>query len=78
MTRPRPGLRTTRRLHCTARRGDHIVALMAKAAKEIPEWRITEIRQRGRSLGRVRADTAEEAIKTAIEEFGVTEPHRQK
>jgi len=51
---------------------------MAKAAKEIPEWRITEIRQRGRSLGRVRADTAEEAIKTAIEEFGVTEPHRQK
>jgi len=52
--------------------------LMAKAVKQLHEWRITEIRERGRILGRVRARTAGEAIEIATREFGITEPHRQK
>ena len=52
--------------------------LMAKVAKELPEWRITEIRQRGYTLGQVHAATADEAIETAIREFSIVEPHRQR
>jgi len=67
--------------HAAAFRGEAAAPetkLMAKAAKQLHDWRITEIRERGRILGRVRARTAEEAIEAAIREFGITEPHRQR
>jgi hypothetical protein len=39
---------------------------MAKKAKEQSEWRITEIRAKGKVLGRVMAATAEMAIEAAV------------
>jgi hypothetical protein len=41
-------------------------------------WRIYEIRKDGRYLGSVTAADDKAAIKKAIEEFGITEPHRQR
>ena len=49
---------------------------MAKKSKTYV-WRITEIRKRGYYIGSVEATTADEAIKTAIEEFGLN-PERAK
>jgi hypothetical protein len=50
---------------------------MAKKAKEQSEWRITEIRAKGKVLGRVMAASAEEAIDAAVKEFEVS-PERAK
>jgi hypothetical protein len=50
---------------------------MAKKAKEQSEWRITEIRAKGKVLGRVMAATAEKAIEAAVKEFDVS-PERAK
>jgi hypothetical protein len=41
-------------------------------------WRITEIRKKGYYIGSVTAASAEEAIARAIEEFGISNPQRQK
>jgi hypothetical protein len=51
---------------------------MAKAAKPLPSWRIIAIAKKGRYLGTVKAATADEAIKVAISEFGITDPERQR
>lgn len=52
---------------------------MAKGAKKsLREWRITLIRQKGEYIGMVDAPDAEAAIKIAIEEFGITDPQRQR
>ena len=51
---------------------------MAKAAKELPTWRIIEIAKKGRYLGTMRARDAEHAIEVAIKAFGIDEPQRQK
>jgi hypothetical protein len=51
---------------------------MAKVAKPLPSWRITIIRKKGERLGTVEAATADEAIKVAIKEFGITDPERQR
>ena len=42
------------------------------------EWRITIIRKRGETLGTLWAPDAEAAIKRAIEDYGITDPHRQR
>jgi hypothetical protein len=42
-------------------------------------WRITLIRnQSGLRIGTVLAVTAEEAIKVAIRDYGITDPERQR
>jgi hypothetical protein len=41
-------------------------------------WRITDIRKKGYYVGSVEAGTADEAIKVAMEEFGIENPQRQK
>ena len=51
---------------------------MARAPKDLPTWRIIEIAKKGRYLGTVRAADAEAAVKVAIEEFGISNPQRQK
>jgi predicted chitinase len=45
--------------------------------KAPPVWRIFEIRSKGRYIGFVFAASEKEAIEKAIEEFGITEPHRR-
>jgi hypothetical protein len=42
------------------------------------QWRITLIRKKGARLGTVEAPDAETAIKIAIEQFGITDPERQR
>jgi hypothetical protein len=42
------------------------------AKKKIHVWRITEIRKKGYYIGSVEAATAEDAIKVAVKEFGLT------
>jgi hypothetical protein len=47
--------------------------------KKLPTWRITLIRNRsGVRIGTVEAATAEEAIKIAIRQYGITDPERQR
>ena len=47
--------------------------------KKLPTWRITLIRNRsGVRIGTVEAVTAEEAIKIAIRNYGVTDPEQQR
>jgi hypothetical protein len=43
-----------------------------------PVWRIHEIRDKGRYIGSVLAADEREAIDKAIEEFGISEPRRQR
>jgi len=47
-------------------------------AKKLRSWRITLIRQKGQRLGTVEAPDADSAIKIAIEQFGITDPQRQR
>lgn len=49
--------------------------LMAKAPKVLPTWRIIEMANKGRLLGIVRAADADAAIKVAIKQFVITDPH---
>jgi hypothetical protein len=42
------------------------------------QWRITQIRERGRFIGTVQAPDAEAAIKAAIKEFEIREPEQRK
>jgi hypothetical protein len=51
---------------------------MAKAPKNLPTWRIIEFAKKGRYLGTVRAAEAKSAVKVAIKEFGIDDPHRQR
>jgi hypothetical protein len=53
---------------------------MAKAANHLPTtWRITLIRDHsGVRIGTVLAATAEEAIKVAIRDYGITDPEQQR
>jgi hypothetical protein len=51
---------------------------MAKAPKDLPEWRITMIRAKLQDLGRVRAHTADEAIEAAIREFRIDKAHQTR
>ena len=51
---------------------------MAKKPATLPVWRIYEIRKDGRYLGSVSAADDKAAITKAIEEFAITEPHRQR
>ena len=44
----------------------------------IHNWRIYEIRNDGRYLGSMHASDGKAAIERAIEEFRITEPHRQR
>ena len=47
--------------------------------KTLPRWQINYIKGRPpTTLGHVEAPTAEAAIKKAIEQFKITEPHRQQ
>jgi hypothetical protein len=47
--------------------------------QKLPSWRITLIRNRsGVRIGTVEAATAEEAIKIAIRQYGITDPERQR
>ena len=47
--------------------------------KKLPTWRITLIRNRsGVRIGTVEAVTAEEAIKIAIRNYGITDPEQQR
>jgi hypothetical protein len=41
-------------------------------------WRIILIRQKGEVLVTIEAPDANTAIKMAIKEYGITEPHRQR
>jgi hypothetical protein len=41
-------------------------------------WRIIEIRKRGQTIATVHAPDADAAIRKAIEDYGITEPHRQR
>jgi hypothetical protein len=46
--------------------------------KKLPTWHITLIRSRsGVCIGTVEAVTAEEAIKIAIRNYGITDPEQQ-
>ena len=46
--------------------------------ERLPVWRIFELRHKGRYIGSVLAADEKEAIDKAIEEFGVSEPPRQR
>jgi hypothetical protein len=47
--------------------------------KKLPTWRITLIRNRsGVRIATVEAATAEEAIKIAIRDYGITDPEQQR
>jgi predicted chitinase len=41
-------------------------------------WRIIEIRKKGQAIATVDAPDAAAAIGKAIEDYGITEPHRQR
>jgi len=47
------------------------------ARKKLRTWRIVEIRKKGQYIGRVEAETADEAIKVVVEEYGLN-PGRAK
>ena len=46
--------------------------------KQIATWRIYEFRSEGRYIGSVTAADDKAAIEKAIEEFGITDPRRQR
>jgi len=49
------------------------------APQKLYQWRITRIRSTPAALiGHVEAPDAEQAIKEAIREFGITDPEQQK
>ena len=49
----------------------------AMAKKKLHGWRIVEIGKKGSCVGRVEAETADEAVKRAVEEYGLN-PQRAK
>ncbi len=51
-----------------------------KPSKAAPprRWRVIEIAKKGRHLADVPARDADAAIRKAIEDYGITEPHRQR
>jgi hypothetical protein len=51
---------------------------MKKPTTKLRRWRIVVIRKKGERIGTVEAATAEEAIKTAIREYEITDPERQR
>jgi len=54
---------------------------MARATKEskpLRSWRIIEIAKKGREIATLAAAGPDEAIRKAIEQYGITEPHRQR
>jgi hypothetical protein len=46
-------------------------------SKDSTWWRVVEIRKKGQYIGRVKADSADEAVKIATEEYGLS-PVRAK
>jgi len=51
---------------------------MSKAAKPMRSWRIIEIRKKGHHIATVAAPDADAAIKAAIRDYAITDPHRQR
>ena len=49
-----------------------------RSAKELRRWRITVIRHKDEHVGTVKAPDAEAAIRITIEEYAITDPHRQR
>jgi hypothetical protein len=50
----------------------------SKSKAATRQWRIVLIRKKGERIGTVEAPDAEAAIKVAIEEYGITDPERQR
>jgi hypothetical protein len=50
----------------------------SKSKGGLREWRITLVLAKGQYLGRVEAPDAETAIKVAIQQWGITDPQRQR
>jgi hypothetical protein len=49
-----------------------------KSSKPAPRWRVTQIGgSRGREICELEAATADAAIKRAVREYGIDDPHRQ-
>jgi hypothetical protein len=49
-----------------------------RSPKDLPRWRVTVIvGARAREITELQAETAEAAIKRAIREFGINNPHHQ-
>jgi len=46
--------------------------------KALRRWRVIEIAKKGRHIVTLAAPDADAAIRRAIEDYGITEPHRQK
>jgi hypothetical protein len=65
-------------------RSPRLSLIMKKPEDDLPEWRIALKRADGQggapvlALGRIRARTADEAINTAIREFGIDEARRSR
>jgi len=72
------GLVNGRWLHSACPAGERGLLGMKKRKDHLPEWRVTMIRAKGQALGRVRARTADEAIETAIREFGIDKAHQNR
>jgi predicted chitinase len=51
---------------------------VSKAKKPLRSWRIIEIAKKGRHIATLSAPDADAAIRKAIEDYGITDPHRQR
>jgi hypothetical protein len=49
-----------------------------KKSKPLRRWRVIEIRKKGHVITTTAAADGDAAIKFAIEEYGITDPHRQR
>jgi len=49
-----------------------------KKSTPLPRWRIIEIANKGRHVATLRAADADAAIRMALEEYEITDPHRQR
>ncbi len=54
------------------------MAAAKKTKKLTPTWSISVLRRKGEHLGVVEAADADEAIKVAIERFGISDPERRR
>lgn len=51
---------------------------MSRAPKKLRSWRVIEIAKKGRAIATLLAPDADAAVRKAIEDYGITDPHRQK
>ena len=49
-----------------------------KKSKPLRRFRVIEIAKRGRHVATLSAANADAAIRKAIEDYGITDPHRQR